>query len=141
MSLNENQKRAIYVALVEADEMMSELERLSLNQSTSGILPQMDTSLPELEQHKIIDLVHQVRKEIKAIVELFQLQPKIRKLYPQISGIINTLCSDLEDVKSAKLSGYGTVDPSLKDTLDPHLDWILELLLSFQTTDTRNKKI
>ena len=139
MGLNENQKRAVYITLAMVDEMLSELERLSLNQSISGVLHRMDTSLTEPQQQKMFVLIHQAREEMKRIAETFQFQPKIRKIQPKISGILTIMWNDLEDIKSSKLKGYGTVDPQLKETLDPHLDRLIELIMNFQTTNSFGK--
>ena len=68
--------------------------------------------------------------EIAVMAETFDLQPEVEGVAQSILSEMTAAWADLYDTQSAKLRGYGAVDPSLADALDPHIQQLMTLSTS-----------
>ncbi|MCX7919229.1 MAG: hypothetical protein N3A72_06410 [bacterium] len=130
MSLNENQKRSVRVTLLLLEKSLDEIDRLLREKGHVGILYRIHQTIPE-EQSKIIGkAVRQIREEIKMVKDTFHLEVAQEDIRNKLRGILGIDWENLEDIKSDKLRGYGKVEPILRNTLDPHIDRIIRLIMN-----------
>jgi len=71
--------------------------------------------------------IERMLAEIAVIAREFDLQPSTEDVGSYVMAQMAVAWSDLVDMLSPKLKRYGPVDRSLSETLDPHVQVLIEL--------------
>ena len=129
MSLNENQQRSVRITLMLLEKSLDEIEHLLRGNGHEGLLYQIHKTIPEGQCQSILKAISLIRVEMKMVKDNFHLEVAHEDMKSKMRGILGIAWENLEDAKSAKLHAYGKVDATLKDTLDPHIDKIIQLIM------------
>jgi hypothetical protein len=131
MSLNENQRRVVAVTLRLLEEELAETERV-MAQDERGILYRRVARFTPQQLEQMCALISQMRKEIERAARQFRLPKQERDAAREIAGSLGLAWESLEEIRSHKLKGYGAVDPSLKETLDPIAQRLIKLVFELE---------
>lgn len=128
MGLNEHQQRRIEVSLALVDRALLEMERFYLSEKPLiGEMVHITSDLQKEEREDILRLIEQVRQGMRSLREAFQLKPQSVNLRRLLRSYFSHFWSVLHDCRSAKLRGYGPVDPDLTHRLDPEITRLIAL--------------
>lgn len=132
MGLNPNQKRAVTVTLRLLEERLADIERV-IAADERGILYERVASFTPAQRARMDELIGALREQIRRVAEEFHLPRESYSAARYVVGTVSLLWESVEEIRARKLKSYGEVDPSLKQTLDPLLHRIIQLL--FALTD------
>lgn len=132
MSLNPNQERAVSVALRLLEERLARVEEL-LHRDEQGLLyRRLRPSWAREERARADAIVADLRSTIASASRAFNLVPEERDSGREIAGLMRISWENLAEVGSRRLRAYGHVDPALRDTLDPALERLMELVSALE---------
>jgi hypothetical protein len=126
MSLNANQKLALEVRMRSLEQRLHQIRMRLHDGVEDGLLTQ--TRPMAKEASACIEAeIERMLAEIAVIAQEFELQGSVEDAGRRVSAEMSVAWADLHDTLSPKLKRYGAVDPSLGDTLDPHLRNLIDL--------------
>ncbi|MGA2512619.1 MAG: hypothetical protein ABSG37_03270 [Candidatus Limnocylindrales bacterium] len=132
MSLNVNQERAVSVALRSLEERLARVEGL-LDRDEEGLLYRRRRPVWAREERARAEaILADLRSTIASISRAFNLAPEERDSAREIAGLMTISWESLAEVGSRRLRAYGRVDPALRDTLDPALERLIELVSALE---------
>lgn len=131
--LNPYQKNALRIGLVLVEKGMFELDHLLARGDHHGILFGVKDDLAEETKAGIRQLIHDILDTLREMKEQFHLDLEIDKKSRAIFGKVPLLWEIVTDTDARRLRGYGEIDPSLKDLLDPSIERLSHLLLRMQS--------
>ena len=76
---------------------------------------------------QVDEAIERMLAEIHAIAEEFDLQATVEDVGSYVVAQTATAWADLVDMVSPRLKRHGPVAPSLRETLDPHIQALIEL--------------
>lgn len=127
ITLNDNQRRHFEVLLTRLEDSLSTIEMLlaapprrRLTQLTDDVSPAFRT-LAAAE-------VPRLRGQVERLAVALGLRPNVVSLRRVIGAALTTDAIRLEDSLSSQIRGYGAVDPSVAERLDPALRRLAESL-------------
>jgi hypothetical protein len=133
MGLNEHQQRRLEVSLGIIDRTLMEIERYYLSaEPLKGELAEIANDLTPDQVSEIKQLAEEFRRQLKPLKNKFHLAPQRRDVRSILRGHFSHFWAVIHDCHSAKLKGYGSVDPELKTSLDPELDHLLNIVARLQ---------
>jgi hypothetical protein len=130
-TLNPYQKTSVTTALHWLEKALYAIEE-TLAADRRGTLYRVSTQLSSEQMRVTRELIEAMRQEIATTARELGLQAREEDGRRAIVAQLASAWEGLEDAKSAKLVRYGAVDPSLKDSLDPHLDKLIALVLQLE---------
>lgn len=132
MSLNLAQERAVSVALRLLEERLARVEDL-LDRDEAGLLyRRIRPSWASEDRARADAIVAELRSTIASVSRAFDLTHEERDSARQIAGLMRLSWESLAEVGSRRLRAYGHVDPALRDTLDPALERLVELVSALE---------
>ena len=138
MGLNENQRRAVTITLRLLEERLADIERI-IHKDEQGILYSRQVSFAPEQVKQIETLIAAMRDEIRHLATDFQLPREEQNVARAIVGTLEMSWESLEEVRPRRLRNYGSVDPVLKETLDPSVKRLIDLLFDLQDAATGKK--
>lgn len=138
--LNPYQKNALRISLVLVEKGVFELDYVLSRGNHYGILFEIQDDLAEEAKAGIRQLIHEIREILREMKERFQLDLEIDKNSRVIFGKAPLLWEIVTGTDARRLRGYGEIDPSLKDLLDPSLEQLSQLLLRMYDWISKNDK-
>jgi len=131
--LNAAQRRALTTVLTRLEQAIRRWEEQLGQEPTNADLLTRHINQPTPdEQVELRRLLAQLRQEINALAQEFQLTGSEVDMRRALAAEFATLWADLEDTRPATLSRYGPIDPALETTLGPHIDALIHLVLDIQ---------
>ncbi len=125
--LNENQRRHFSVLLVSLDEALARIEQLSdRGHRAWGPLTDYTDDLPSRFADEAESLIADLRARIVHLSALLGTEPRRMSRLRSIRAMVTSATIRLEDSRARGLRGYGSVDPSVHEQLDPVLDDLIE---------------
>lgn len=125
--LNEHQRRHFAVMLVGLDEALARIEQLAdRDRSAWGPLTEYADDLPARFTADAQPLIADLRSRILALGALLGTQPRRMSRARSIRAMVTSATIRLEDSRARGLRGYGAVDPSVPEQLDPVMDDLIE---------------
>ncbi len=127
--LNANQRRHYEVLFARFEESLSRIESLM----TDGGRPEHTLSvteddLPPAFRETAAPLLDQLRHEIVRLSILLELRPRRVSRRRIISAILTAEAVRFEDSLASQMRGYGQVDSTVEQHLDPRLEDIARTL-------------
>ena len=125
--LNEHQRRHFTVLLVGLDEALARIEQLAdADRRAWGPLTEYTDDLPPRFSREVGPLIADLRARILALGD--QLGTETRRLSRRrsIRAMVTSSTIRLEDSRTRGLRGYGAVDASVGEQLDPVLNELIE---------------
>jgi len=126
MSLNPNQKRALEVQMRCLEQTLLQVRQRLHNPPEDGFLV-CYRPMGERARTHVEAAIERMLAEIGVIAQEFDLQASVEDVGSYVLAQMAVAWSDLVDTLSPKLKRYGPVDPSLSETLDPHIRVLIEL--------------
>jgi hypothetical protein len=131
MSLNQAQRDAIATTLMQLEQALDEIERL-LDGPKSGVTYTTETNFGSVTTQQIRDRCTDIRDCIVDIVAAFELPHHHQDGRRIIAAEMSVAWVNLEEIRPHRLRRYGTVVPTLTETLEPRLDRLAELVRVIQ---------
>jgi hypothetical protein len=131
MSLNAGQQRAVTVTLRLLEERLADIERVA-DEDEEGILYRRVARFTPQQRRQMQERIRAMRAEIRRAAQQFQLAREDQDAARYIVGTLSLSWESLEEIRARKLKSYGEVDPALKDTLDPIVRQLIQLLFRLQ---------
>jgi len=131
MGLNPAQRNSVTIALRVMEQTLANLTRQA-GRSETGILYQSSLPLSNGERDQMQTLVEAARREIAALAERLQLEATKEDGRCSAAAHLSDAWTMPEDIRPAKLSRYGKVDPDLLESLEPGLDRLITLSLALE---------
>ena len=126
--LNPYQKGALKVDLRLLEATIRNVLRLIRETPGDGLLTHF-RRFPIGNRSRLEALLDAMSREVAAVVREFDLQPRDEEVEGRLRAEMAVAWSDLHEVLSKKLRGYGKVDPLLSTSLDPHLRRLIQLTM------------
>ena len=125
--LNENQRRHFSVLLVGLDEALARIEQLAdRDRRAWGPLTDYADDLPERFATEAAPLIADLRARIVHLSELLGTEGRQMSRSRSIRAMVTSSTIRLEDSRARGLRGYGAVDPTVHEQLDPVLDDLIQ---------------
>ncbi len=125
--LNEHQRRHFAVLLVGLDEALARIEQLAERERRAwGPLTEYADDLPERFTAEAEPLIADLRSRIVALGELLGTGPRQMSRARSIRAMVTSATIRLQDSRARGLRGYGAVDPTVHQRLDPVLEDLIE---------------
>jgi hypothetical protein len=131
MSLNSSQRRAVTVTLRLLEERLADIERV-LQNDEQGVLYRRVARFTLTQREQMRNLIAAMREEIRRAARQFDLPQEEQDATRYIIGTLSLSWESLEEIRARKLKSYGEVDPALKETLDPIVRQLIQLLFRLQ---------
>jgi hypothetical protein len=120
IQLNDNQRRHFEVLLTRLEDSLATIERIlaappvrHLTQLTDDVSPAFRT-LAEAE-------IPRLREQVERMALALGLRPNVVSLRRIIGAALTTDAVRVQDSLASQMRGYGAVDPSVAERLDPAL--------------------
>ncbi len=125
--LNQHQRRHFSVLLVSLDEALARIEQLSNPDGRAwGPLTEYTADLPPDFAAVAAPLIADLRRRIVELSVTLGTEGREMSRSRSIRAMVTSATIRLEDSRARALRGYGAVDPSVHEQLDPVLDDLIE---------------
>ena len=138
MSLNQAQRIAVSTTLLHLERSLDEIERL-LAGSGNGVTYTTEVNLTTATAQQIREVCANIRREIAAMVEHFDLSTQRWYGRQVIVAEMTSAWTNLEEVRPERLRRFGAVDPSLTETLTPGVERLIQLVWAVQNLASRGE--
>ena len=137
--LNANQRRHFEVLFQRLEESLTRIERL-LAPGTQGsnVLAIDAQDIPDSYRAYAAPILAALRERIVALATALELQPHPLSRARAVAATLTSESIRIEDSVSSQLRGYGIVDPSVAEHLDPALVEISKTLRMLASTLTQH---
>ncbi|MCL4465211.1 MAG: hypothetical protein M1389_04140 [Chloroflexi bacterium] len=136
--LNQYQKKSVEIVLREMERTIDTIEAM-LAADKTGILYSRTVSLSPEQRSKAAELIGKIRAEITELAAMFDLTKQELDGRQAISSMLGIVWEGIEDTHAEKLDRYGNIDPDLPSILDPHIDRLIDTVLTLSRTVTGNE--
>ena len=126
MALNPYQQMALEVQMRDLERTLLQIRRLIRETPESSLLIHYQPVSPAACARLETGIDH-MQAEITVLVERFQLKLRVEDIGSYIHAEMVGAWSDLHDLRVSRLQGYGAVEPSLNETLEPHIQQLIRL--------------
>ena len=126
MSLNPNQKSALEVRMRCLERTLLQIRQSLRHPPEDGVLVFYRPMTKAARAHVEVEIERMLR-EVAVVAQEFDLHASVEDVGSYVVAQMATAWSALLDTLSLKLKRYGPVDPSLSQTLDPHIQVLIEL--------------
>jgi len=127
--LNRFQRTALAVTLEQLERSLGEIERL-LDGAPAGVTHVTVVDLEPATIRQVREQCETARCQVAEMVAAFKLPRQRSNVRQVIVAEMGAVWSRLEDLRPSKLRRYGSVDPSLDETLAPRLEQLIHLVLA-----------
>jgi hypothetical protein len=140
--LNANQRRHFEVLFARLEESLAKIESLMVDQEPRDhTMSFTEDDLPTAFRKTAPPLLDQLRSEIAQLASVLELRRRSVSRQRTIAAILTAEAVRFEDSLASQMRGYGPVDPSVAQHLDPRLEDIARTLnmlaSSLKATHTR----
>jgi hypothetical protein len=138
MSLNQPQRNALATNLQQLERALNEIERL-LDSPPTGVTYTTEVDFGPATIQRLRETCRDTRSQIAEIAAAFELPQHRWDGRRMIVAQMSVARIDLEDMRPPKLQRYGTVDPTLNETLAPRLERLIDLVLAIRELASRGE--
>jgi hypothetical protein len=143
--LNANQRRHFEVLLARLEESLSRIESLMVDHGPpEHLMTVTEDDLPAAFRKTAPPVIDQLRREIEQLSIILDLRPRRVSRRRTVSAILTAEAVRFEDSLASQMRGYGAVDSSVVQYLDPRLEHIARTLnalaSSLKATHTRSNE-
>lgn len=119
--LNDNQRRHYEILFARLELSLAQIERAIQGESSSAKLTATIDDLPRRFVDDAAPLVGELRATMLDVVRSLGLRPREVSRRRTIQALISSEMNGIQDGYASRLRGYGDVDPSVAEHLDPQL--------------------
>jgi hypothetical protein len=120
IALNDNQRRHYEVLMTRLEDSLARIESLLSAPRPHRLTLVDDDVSPAFRAHAKAE-IPRIQRQIERVSEALHLQPRAVSLRRMIGASLTTDAIRIEDSLASQMRGYGTVDPSIAERLDPAL--------------------
>jgi len=126
------QRRAVAARPRQLEERMAAARDL-IDRDERGIMYRQDRPRVSAEQRARIDsLMAEVHAEIAILAETFRFASEVQDAARSMAGLLAITWQSLGEIRSTSLAGHGDIDRGLRDTLDPSVNRLMDLVLALE---------
>lgn len=126
--LNEPQRKHLAVLLMMLEEAVAEVEQIAAAPAAQARLVAAERDVPPEFARLVRPYCERIRARLVALADQFGLEARSVSDARRIQALLVISIVRIEDSFSGKLRGYGKVDPSVAQHLDPALKEIRAML-------------
>ena len=120
--LNESQRRHYEVLFARLERTLVHLEAATRGEDAQTELTVVDSDLPPRFTQEGPEVIDAARRQLAALAQMLSLRPRVESRRRICRALITSDLNGLTDATSARLRGFGAVDPSIGTHLDPALE-------------------
>lgn len=136
--LNQFQRTALAVTLEQLEQSVDEIERL-LDGAPAGATYVTVVDLGPATIRQVREQCETARCQVTEMAVAFELPRRRSNVRQVIVAEMGAVWSRLEELRPSRLWRYGSVDPSLDETLAPRLERLIHLVLAIDELARRGK--
>ena len=121
ITLNNNQRRYFEVLFSRLEEALAKIERLLDDPRPVQTLTLLENDVPESFRSQVREELPRIRAHVASLVAALEISPHRVSLKRTIAATLTAESIRLEDSSASHLRGYGKVDSSVGEVLDPAL--------------------
>jgi hypothetical protein len=120
--LNESQRRHYEVLFARLERTLVQLESAARGDDAGTVLTVVERDLPPRFAQEAPVAIAEARRQLAALAQTLSLRPRAESRRRICRALITSDLNGLTDATSARLRGFGEVDPSIATHLDPALE-------------------
>jgi hypothetical protein len=120
--LNESQRRHYEVLFARLERTLIHLEEAARGNDARPMLTVVEADLPPRFIEESGAAIREAREHLAALARTLSLRPRVESRRRVCRALITSELNGLTDATSKRLRGFGDVDPSLGEHLDPALE-------------------
>jgi hypothetical protein len=119
--LSDNQRRHYEVLFARLERTLVHLEDAARGNDARTVLTLVEADLPPRFMQEATQAVGEARAQLESLAQTLSLRPRVESRRRVCRALITSELNGLTDATSTRLRGFGEVDPSLAEHLDPAL--------------------
>jgi hypothetical protein len=120
--LNDSQRRHYEVLLSRLERTLVHLETAARGDDARTTLTVVEEDLPPRFEQESAAVIDEARQQLAALAQSLSLRPRVESRRRVCRALLTSDLNGLTDATSKRLRGFGDVDPSLAEHLDPALE-------------------
>jgi hypothetical protein len=120
--LNQSQRRHYEVLFARLERTLVLLEDAAAGNEPRTVLSVVEHDIPDRFTRGAPEVIRQARQQLASMAQALSLRPRIESRRRVCRALITSELNGLTDATSTRLRGFGAVDPSLAEHLDPPLE-------------------
>jgi len=137
-AIGENHRRVISNTLRLTDRMLCRFRLWGEGQEVASVLFHLQNDLSPAQRERIRQVVAEAQAIIVGLLDEFGLAGRVQLVSQLIRGDCGCAWSDLQEITSHHLRGYGEPSPELARELDPRLGALCETLKRLEDVVAEN---
>lgn len=126
--LNANQRRHFEVLFARLEDSLAKIEQALAERDAVPRLTIVDDDIPRAFRASAALELPRIRAEIARLASELALAPRVMSLRRTVGATLTAEAVRIEDSLSGQLRGYGSVDATVADQLDPALNALAQSL-------------
>jgi hypothetical protein len=122
VQLNESQRRHYEVLFAKLERSLVQLEAAAREDDSRTVLTLVQTDLPRRFAAEAPAVIDEARQQLAALARALSLRPRTESRRRICRTLITSELNGLTDATSARLRGFGAVDPSIATHVDPAIE-------------------
>jgi hypothetical protein len=120
--LNGSQRRHYEVLFARLERSLVQLDAAARDEDARTVLTVVERDLPPRFPQEAPDVIGDARRQLASLARTLALRPRTESQRRVCRALITSELNGLADATSTRLRGFGDVDPSLAEHLDPALE-------------------
>lgn len=120
--LNESQRRHYEVLFAKLERSLVQLEAAARDDDAGTVLTVVQSDLPPRFVQEAPTVIDEARRQLATLAQTLSLRPRTESRRRICRALITSDLNGLTDATSARLRGFGAVDPSIATHLDPAIE-------------------
>ena len=124
--LNESQRRHYEVLFARLERTLVHLEVAARGDDAHTVLTVVEADLPSRFAQESAAVIGEAKQQLAALAESLSLRPRTESRRRVCRALLTSELNGLTDATSNRLRGFGEVDASLAEHLDPEIERLRE---------------
>ena len=126
--LNESQRRHYEVLFARLERTLVHLEMAARGNDAPTVLTVVEADLPPRFEQESSAVINEAKQQLAALAQSLSLRPRTESRRRVCRALLTSELNGLTDATSNRLRGFGEVDPSLAQHLDPEIERLREIV-------------
>ena len=120
--LNDSQRRHYEVLFARLERTLAHLETAARGDEVRTVLTVVEADLPPRFEQESVAVINDAKQQLAALAESLSLRPRTESRRRVCRALLTSELNGLTDATSHRLRGFGEVDPSVTEHLDPAIE-------------------
>src|SRR5689334_6110301 len=120
--LNDSQRRHYEVLFARLERTLVHLEAAARGDDAHTVLTVVEADLPPRFAEEAPAAIDEAKQQLATLAQSLSLRPRVESRRRVCRALLTSDLNGLTDATSKRLRGFGDVDPSLTEHLDPALE-------------------